>query len=128
MDIVQDGFGFMLAFGDLSWYFSLLVPVCADIRVPFLYSLQARYLVSYPVDLSLPHLVAIIAVQLLGIYTSLTFSSLLRFTAYSEGYWIFRSSNGQKDAYRRNPNDPALQRKPCHLWPDVLFLIQSLST
>lgn len=33
MDITTDGFGFMLAFGDLSW-------------VPFTYTLQARYLVS----------------------------------------------------------------------------------
>ena len=38
-------------------------------RVPFLYSLQARYLVSYPVDLSLLHLAVIVAVQLLGTYT-----------------------------------------------------------
>lgn len=38
MDIVHDGFGFMLAFGDLAW-------------VPFTYSLQARYLVDHPVDL-----------------------------------------------------------------------------
>jgi delta14-sterol reductase len=29
MDITTDGFGFMLAFGDLAW-------------VPFIYSLQAR--------------------------------------------------------------------------------------
>ena len=35
MDIVHDGFGFMLAFGDLVW-------------VPFTYSLQARYLVDHP--------------------------------------------------------------------------------
>ena len=35
MDIVYDGFGFMLAFGDLVW-------------VPFTYSLQARYLVDRP--------------------------------------------------------------------------------
>jgi hypothetical protein len=34
MDITTDGFGFMLAFGDLAW-------------VPFIYSLQARYLVDY---------------------------------------------------------------------------------
>lgn len=33
MDITTDGFGFMLAFGDLCW-------------VPFVYSLQARYLVN----------------------------------------------------------------------------------
>lgn len=38
MDIVHDGFGFMLAFGDLAW-------------VPFTYSLQARYLVDHPIDL-----------------------------------------------------------------------------
>ena len=37
MDIVHDGFGFMLAFGDLAW-------------VPFTYSLQARYLVDRPID------------------------------------------------------------------------------
>jgi delta14-sterol reductase len=34
MDITTDGFGFMLAFGDLTW-------------VPFTYSLQARLLVDY---------------------------------------------------------------------------------
>jgi len=33
MDIINDGFGFMLAFGDICW-------------VPFTYSLQARYLVE----------------------------------------------------------------------------------
>lgn len=41
MDIVHDGFGFMLAFGDLAW-------------VPFLYSLQAHFLVTHPQRLSLP--------------------------------------------------------------------------
>eukprot|EP00047_Mylnosiga_fluctuans_P002604 m.225158 g.225158 ORF g.225158 m.225158 type:complete len:423 (+) comp11222_c0_seq1:25-1293(+) len=76
MDIVQDGFGFMLAFGDLAW-------------VPFVYSLQARYLVDHPVNLSWPHFLAVIAVQALG-------------------YAIFRGANGQKDAFRRNPADPAL--------------------
>jgi hypothetical protein len=35
MDITTDGFGFMLAFGDLAW-------------VPFIYTLQARYLVDHP--------------------------------------------------------------------------------
>lgn len=34
MDITTDGFGYMLAFGDLSW-------------VPFTYSLQARILVDH---------------------------------------------------------------------------------
>ena len=35
MDIIHDGFGFMLVFGDLVW-------------VPFTYCLQARYLVDHP--------------------------------------------------------------------------------
>lgn len=39
MDIVHDGFGFMLAFGDLAW-------------LPFTYSLQARFLVDHPNALS----------------------------------------------------------------------------
>ena len=39
MDITSDGFGYMLCFGDLSW-------------VPFIYSLQARYLVDYDPHLS----------------------------------------------------------------------------
>ena len=38
MDITTDGFGFMLAVGDLLW-------------VPFTYSLQARYLVFTQVEL-----------------------------------------------------------------------------
>uniref|UniRef100_A0A8B9YT32 Delta(14)-sterol reductase TM7SF2 n=1 Tax=Bos mutus grunniens TaxID=30521 RepID=A0A8B9YT32_BOSMU len=35
MDIIHDGFGFMLAFGDLAW-------------VPFTYSLQAQFLLYHP--------------------------------------------------------------------------------
>jgi len=38
IDIVTDGFGFMLSFGDVAW-------------VPFIYSLQSRYLATYPVHL-----------------------------------------------------------------------------
>ena len=38
MDIVHDGFGFMLVFGDLAW-------------VPFTYTVQARYLVDHPKQL-----------------------------------------------------------------------------
>jgi hypothetical protein len=26
------------------------------------------------------------------------------------GYWIFRSANSQKDAFRKNPDDPAVAR------------------
>ncbi|XP_036058324.1 delta(14)-sterol reductase LBR [Onychomys torridus] len=53
MDITHDGFGFMLAFGDLVW-------------VPFTYSLQAFYLVSHPHDLSWPFASFVIALKLCG--------------------------------------------------------------
>ena len=53
MDIVHDGFGFMLAFGDLAW-------------VPFTYSLQARYLVDHPTDLHWSAAVGIFLLNVLG--------------------------------------------------------------
>lgn len=53
MDITTDGFGFMLAFGDLSW-------------VPFTYSLQARILVDHDPGLSAASLALITALNLLG--------------------------------------------------------------
>ena len=74
MDITTDGFGFMLAFGDLAW-------------LPFIYSLQARYLAIYPVKLGYVGVVGTLAVQALGFY-------------------IFRASNNEKDRFRRNPKDP----------------------
>ncbi|KAM9839983.1 delta(14)-sterol reductase LBR [Aulostomus maculatus] len=76
MDLMHDGFGFMLAFGDLVW-------------VPFTYSLQAYYLVSHPNPLS---------------YTALSVIVLLKFV----GFYIFRKSNSEKNAFRRNPSDPKL--------------------
>ncbi|XP_071974383.1 delta(14)-sterol reductase TM7SF2 isoform X2 [Engystomops pustulosus] len=76
MDIVHDGFGFMLAFGDLCW-------------VPFTYSLQAYFLVRHPQELST--LAALGIVLLNGV-----------------GYIIFRGSNSQKNAFRRNPSDPSV--------------------
>lgn len=73
MDITTDGFGFMLAVGDLAW-------------VPFVYSLQARYLVFNQVELGPVKTALVIAVNLAG-------------------YYIFRSSNGEKNDFRngRNP-------------------------
>lgn len=47
---MHDGFGFMLAFGDLVW-------------VPFTYTLQAYYLVDHPNPLGLPALAAIITLK-----------------------------------------------------------------
>ncbi|XP_053134523.1 delta(14)-sterol reductase TM7SF2 [Hemicordylus capensis] len=74
MDITHDGFGFMLAFGDLAW-------------VPFLYSLQAYFLVTHPQQLSLPMAGGIILLN-------------------GMGYSIFRSANSQKNTFRRNPANP----------------------
>ncbi|MCJ1432081.1 erg24, C-14 sterol reductase [Xylographa pallens] len=74
MDITTDGFGFMLAFGDLAW-------------LPFIYSLQARYLAVYPVHLGVFGILGILAVQ-------------------GFGYYIFRSSNNEKNRFRTNPDDP----------------------
>lgn len=50
MDLMHDGFGFMLAFGDLVW-------------VPFTYTLQAYYLVNHPNPLSLFALAAILTLK-----------------------------------------------------------------
>eukprot|EP01041_Mallomonas_annulata_P005642 gene5642-11382_t len=55
MDITTDGFGYMLAFGDLSW-------------VPFVYSFQARYLVDHDPSLSPVMLLAFAAVHWFGFY------------------------------------------------------------
>lgn len=73
MDITTDGFGFMLSIGDLTW-------------VPFVYSLQARYLAFNHVRLG----------PLMSVFV---------FAVHAIGYWIFRSANGEKNDFRngRNP-------------------------
>jgi hypothetical protein len=73
MDITTDGFGFMLAIGDLTW-------------VPFVYSLQARYLVFKPVELGPLPAAGVLGLNLLG-------------------YYVFRDANGEKNDFRngRNP-------------------------
>jgi len=71
MDIIEEGFGFMLAFGDICW-------------VPVMYSLQARYLVDYPVALSWLATTSIVILFVIG-------------------YVIFRGSNSQKDRFRACP-------------------------
>ena len=77
MDITTDGFGFMLAFGDLAW-------------LPFIYSIQAKYLSVHPVELGLSGIAAIVAVQAVG-------------------YYVFRSSNSEKNTFRTNPDDPSVK-------------------
>lgn len=53
MDVTTDGFGFMLAFGDLVW-------------VPFTYSLQARYILEHPKALTTSFLVLILVIKAAG--------------------------------------------------------------
>ena len=74
IDVTTDGFGFMLAFGDVAW-------------LPFIYSLQGRYLAVYPLQLGILGVGGILAVQAVGFY-------------------IFRSSNNEKNRFRTNPSDP----------------------
>ena len=76
MDITTDGFGFMLAFGDLVW-------------LPFIYSLQARYLAIYPVNLGFWGILGVLAPQAVG-------------------YYIFRAANNEKNRFRTDPNDPRI--------------------
>lgn len=77
MDIVYDGFGFMLAFGDLAW-------------VPFLYTLQCKFLNMYPAHLSNLYILGCVALHFVG-------------------YSVFRGANSQKDRFRRDPKDPRVQ-------------------
>ncbi|KAJ3223035.1 erg24, C-14 sterol reductase [Chytriomyces hyalinus] len=56
--------------------------------VPFTYSLQSRYLAMHPVALSPLAITALITLKLTGLY-------------------IFRGSNGQKNAFRTNPSSPS---------------------
>lgn len=77
MDITTDGFGFMLSVGDLAW-------------VPFIYSLQARFLAFHPVRLGLLRSLIIMGVQLTGFY-------------------IFRVANSEKNEFRQGRNPKNLQ-------------------
>jgi hypothetical protein len=55
MDITSDGFGFMLAVGDLTF-------------VPFAYTLQARYLAFHHVELGPLRTLGVLFVNFLGYY------------------------------------------------------------
>lgn len=71
MDITTDGFGFMLAFGDLSW-------------VPWLYSIQSRFLCLSKnfYELSYIQIISIIILNFIGVF-------------------IFNSSNKQKSEFKK---------------------------
>ena len=77
IDITTDGFGYMLAFGDLVW-------------LPFTYSMQARYLGVYPVNLGLLGIAGVLGVQAVG-------------------YHVFRGANNEKNRFRTNPQDPKVK-------------------
>lgn len=77
MDITADGFGYMLSFGDLVW-------------LPFVYSLQARYLAIYPLQLGWLGVGGVLAVQ-------------------AAGYYLFRAANNEKNRFRQDPNDPRVK-------------------
>lgn len=93
MDITTDGFGFMLAVGDLSW-------------VPFVYSLQARYLVFKQIELGPVWTAAIVLVN-------------------ATGYYIFRDANGEKNDFRNGSNPKS---KPIHMLIFVPVLSGPLKT
>ena len=80
LDIRYENFGFMLCFGVVVW-------------VPFVFSLQAYYLLSHPHELPLWAVIAITAFSLLGFY-------------------IFRSANLQKHRFRQDPSLPIWGRPP----------------
>ena len=77
IDTIMDGFGFMLSFGDLVW-------------VPFIYSVQTRYLAVFPLELGVGGVCLVLAVT-------------------SIGYSIFRGANNQKNRFRTDPNDPRVK-------------------
>jgi Delta14-sterol reductase len=92
MDITTDGLGFMLIVGLLTW-------------LPFVYSLQARYLVFKQLELGPKMTVFIIFVNLLG-------------------YYIFRAANGEKDRFRkgRNPHSKYSSRPVLWFLAELLFV------
>jgi 7-dehydrocholesterol reductase len=69
IDIHHDHFGWMLAWGDNVW-------------LPYMYTLQGLFLVFHPVQLSVPYMIFVLAIGIIGLY-------------------IFISSNNQKDRFRR---------------------------
>lgn len=79
-DIRHEPFGFMLCWGCLVW-------------IPFMFSLQALYLVDHPVHLPLPSAVALVLFNLAG-------------------YVIFRGANLQKHHFRKDPTRTIWGRPP----------------
>ncbi|KAK1140355.1 erg24, C-14 sterol reductase [Aspergillus melleus] len=53
MDIIMDGFGYMLSFGDIVW-------------VPFIYNFQTRYLAMFPFELGVKGILLVLSVTAAG--------------------------------------------------------------
>jgi len=73
IDIHHDHFGWMLAWGDSVW-------------LPFMYTLQALFLVFNPVQLSTEYALFVLSFGLIGFY-------------------IFADANNQKDKFRKSADD-----------------------
>jgi hypothetical protein len=82
-DIRHEKFGWMLCWGDLVW-------------VPFLYTVQARYLIDHHPGLGAPGLATITILN-------------------AAGYLVFRRSNLQKHRFRRSPESLIWGRKPHYI-------------
>lgn len=79
-DIISEEFGHMLVFGDYVF-------------IPFVFSIQAHYLLDYPdFDSVLP--------------------MIFIFVLYVIGYYIFRVGNSQKNQYKTEPNKTIWGKKP----------------
>ncbi len=92
-DIKHENFGWMLAWGDLVW-------------VPFIYSLQAFYLVQHTHELPWWGVAAIIALNLFG-------------------YVLFRGANRQKHRFRRDPEGLIWGKKPAYISTERGSLLSS---
>jgi len=79
-DIKHENFGWMLCWGDLVW-------------VPFMYTLQAHYLINHTHELSWIASGAIVGLNVLG-------------------YAIFRGANIQKHKFRKNPAGLVWRKRP----------------
>ncbi len=85
MDIHHDHFGWMLAWGDCVW-------------LPYMYTLQALFLVFNPIDLSFSYALFTLAIGLIGFY-------------------IFASSNNQKDKFRKSDGNMLIWGKEPNFIP-----------
>ena len=88
IDIAHDHFGFMLAWGDSVW-------------LPFMYTLQAQYLATHPVQLG-SYFWVVLGLGLLG-------------------YGVFREANFQKDICRRTGGK-------CNIWGKPAKILHTVYT